>query len=759
MPHIRSKMLLSLTLLATVFANGSTVIARDTTPANRTSSPFAEPTGRLIIKYRIDEDTSSGLAALQGNEKRTDSTDRRRWRKTKGLKLARKISREKELVSASSGSDVTALHQQAQIIASSHEVVSASVEYRRYALAQPNDPLYRDSTNPGNQFYMYEGDFSMRAPGAWDITTGSSTSVIAIVDTGALPNHPDLQDRGITGLGYDFVSAEGPADFTAANDGDGRDADPTDPGDHCNSNTSSWHGTGVASVAAGNSNNAEGIAGVDWNARLLHARALGRCGGTDADIIDAIRWSAGLNVAGIPINTTPATVVNLSIGGPTECTPAWQDVIDELNELGIPFVIAAGNESNNALRSSPANCSDVITVGSSTPGGSIDSGFSNYGLKVTIAAPGRDIVMATNNGALKSDENDHSYQLETGSSFSAALVSGAISLMQSVNSDLSPTQVRSLLQNSASDFATDGECSTYYCGSGILNLSRALSMARDGNFDGSGNTEKQVINNQLSSLSLSQTASGNLFGRRDIRYFQIDTLETGMLIVNSDSSADLYGYLLNDNLSVLALDDDTGDGLNFRVASRVPAGTYYLAVERAIHRSNDGETTFNLNAELSTVQPASFSFPAVVNSAVNSPVLSESVVLSGMVAPAVISVSGGYYSVNDGPLTAAQGTVNSGDSIYVSLQSASAINTEKRLSLSVGAFGTDFSVTTGNDTKVPPIEPVVNNNGSSGCTLITPLAATFAAGTLDPTLLLLLLFATLGLGRTHLIKQRSNLQS
>lgn len=744
MPHNCFKTLLSLALFTAILSIGKTGIAQDIDAANRTNTPFAEPTGRLIIKYRIQEDTSSGLAALQGDEKRTDSTDRRRWRATKGLELSRKISREQELVSVTPGRDVAALHRRAQEITANQAVESASVEYRRFALAQPNDPLYLNSTNPGNQSYMYEGSYSMRASGAWDVTTGSPTSIIAIIDTGALPNHPELQNRAIEGLGYDFVSAEGPANFIAANDGDGRDADPTDPGDHCNANISSWHGTGVASVAAGNSNNSEGIAGVDWNARILHARALGRCGGTDADIIDAIRWSAGLPVTGIPVNDTPATVVNLSIGGPTECTPAWQDVIDELNILGIPFVIAAGNESNNALRSSPANCADVITVGSSTPGGSIDSGFSNYGLKVTIAAPGRDIVMATNSGALKSDDNGHTYQTETGSSFSAALVSGAISLMQSVNNDLSPTQVRRILQDSATAFTTDGECSTYYCGSGILNLSRAITMARDGSIDGSGNTEIQVISSQLTSLSLSQTATGSLFGSRDIRYFQIDTAEAGMLTVTSDSSADLFGYLLNDKLSVLTLDDDTGGGFDFKVASRVPAGTYYLAVERAAHRLNDGETTFNLNADLSTEQPTPFSFAPVANAAINSAVRSESVVLSGLEATAVISVSGGYYSVNNGALTAAQGSVSNGDSIYVSLQSASAIESVNRLSLSIGAFGTEFSVTTGNDTKIPPVEQDNTNSGGSGCAMLKPKMAAFSKRSLDPTLLLLLLFSILG---------------
>lgn len=706
-----------------------------TAPIDQNSREDGTPTGRLIVKYRTQEDTSSGLAALQGNEKRTDSTDRRRWRAERGLELARKISREQELVSTFQHSDSNALHLRAQQIATSSAVESVSVEYRRHTLVQPNDPLFQDNSIPGNQSYLFEGTYSIRAPGAWDITTGSQTSVIAIVDTGALPDHPELQNRAITGLGHDFVSAEGANVFTAANDGDGRDSDPTDPGDHCDSQSSSWHGTGVASAAAGNSNNSEGIAGIDWNAQILYARALGRCGGTDADIIDAIRWSAGLAVSGAPLNDTPATVINLSIGGQTECTPAWQDVIDELNILGIPFVVAAGNENNNALRSSPANCADVITVGSSTPGGSIDTGFSNYGLKVTVATPGRDIVVAANSGRRTSNPDGHTYQTETGSSFSAALVSGAISLMQSVNNDLSPRQIQSILQITSTDFATDGDCNIYYCGGGILNLSGAVAAARDGNIPNNSATEEGIITSQLIPLPLTLQTSASLFGNRDIRYFQINTTETGLLTVASDSATDLYGYLLNENLSVLALDDDTGNGLNFRVASRVDAGTYFFAVERAIHRSNDGEATFDLMANLNTEQPAAFSFAPIVNAAVNSPAHSETIVVSGLQEPAIVTISGGFYSINDNGLTAAQGTVRSGDTISVSLQSGSALDSETQLILSVGAFSTEFSVTTGDGNTPLPVELPDGDNHTEG------------SGSTDPSQLLLLLLISVGISR------------
>ncbi len=706
------------------------------------STDTATATGRLIVTYRADQNASASLGALQGDRKSTDSLHRGRWRASRNLDLSRGLSRQTDLLDTGV-SQQHALQALAKLIANESGVESASVEYKRYLLAQPNDPLYAGNQSAlGDQSYLYDGEFSMRAPGAWDITTGSQSAVIAIVDTGVLPQHPELTARSIDGLGYDFVSADQPGDFTSANDGDGRDDNPLDPGDFCGTKPSSWHGTGVASVAAGNSNDAIGIAGVDWNARLLHARALGKCGGTDADIIDAIRWSAGLPVPGLPINQIPATVVNLSIGGPTECTPAWQNVINELNNLGIPFVIAAGNEANNALRSSPANCADVITVGSHTPGGDLDSGFSNYGLKVAVAAPGRNIIMATNTGVQDADIAGNDYHRETGSSFSAALVSGAISLMQSLDPGLSPNAIRGILQQSAVPFAAEGDCSNYYCGAGILNLSQAVRLTRDGGYDASSNAENNVITAQLTNLEPGTRVDGALFGYRDIRYYKLTTTETGLLTVQSESDTDLYGYLLDDKFSVLTLDDDSHTAFNFRVAARVPPGNYFLAVERATNRRSDGESTFSLDAELVMDQPDPFNFSAVSNAALNAPVTSESVRLSGLPESTIISVSGGFYSVNGGEFMDSQGTVNNGDTLIVSLQSAAAIDTQTSLMVSVGAYATEFSVTTGDGSTTPTITPSPQNN-SSGCVLGS------ATSRFDPILISLLLLALISVARSR----------
>jgi len=706
-------------------------------------SQSAEPTGRFIVKYRSTKSSQSP---------RGKRSTRSNWRSKRQLKLERSLSSNTELLTAvDSVTDLNSLKSRAKQMSDDVDVEYASVEYRRYPLLEPNDPLYQGNQIPGNQSYLFDGVYSMQAPGAWDITTGSSSSVIAIVDTGVLPEHPAISNRSIPGLGYDFVSADAPGNFFSSNDNDGRDSNPSDPGDPCNNDPSTWHGTAVASVAAGNSNDTEGAAGIDWNAQLLHARALGTCGGTDADIIDAIRWSAGLSVPGIPDNQTPANVVNLSLGGPTECTRAWQDVIDELAERNIVFVMAAGNESDNALRSAPANCANVIAVGSSTAGGNIDGGFSNYGIKVTIATGGRNIVAASNRGLDEPNPTGSFYRTETGTSFSAALVSGAISLMHSIDPDLGPSEVRALLNESATSFATGTNCDFYYCGAGILDLSRALTQLRDGNFNPQRDTAQELILSQSTPALLQQQTNGTLSGFRDIRYFTISVPERGLLQVESAGQNDLYGYLLNEQLSVVALDDDNGDATNFRVASVVDPGTYYIAVERERHRLVDGEIQFTVAPTLSTDQPAAFVFASLNNATPNDLAISNTVTVSGLLTDSVVTVSDGFYSLNGADLTLLPGTIRNGDTLQLALQSPGS-GDSNTVTVTVGAYTTGFTVSTadgaGNSDQFLAGNAGGGNGGNaggSGCTVNNSAA-------FDPIFLLCLLLAGLGLTarRTHL---------
>ena len=556
--------------------------------AENLDTTSARPTGRIIVSYEQTARKLPPVALPQFYKKRQSLRAE--------MKLVRELGDSVELLAPAQALSHDEVRFRADQLSRQPGITSASPEYWRQPMLSPNDPLYLPGS-ADDQTYLYDGIYSLQAPAGWDISVGSSTVVIAVIDTGVLLSHPELSDRSVEAIGYDFVSADAPGDFTSANDGDGRDNDPTDPGDRCGAQgaPSSWHGTGVASVAAASSNDGIGMAGIDWSARLLHVRALGECGGTDADIIDALRWSAGLDVAGVAQNPTPASVINVSLGGETECTTAWQQAIDDVTATGVAIVMAAGNANKNALRNSPSNCSNVISVGSSTPGGSLDAGFSNFGLKVAIAAPGRDIVIATNEGRDAASADGNRYTGETGTSFSAALVSGVIGLIKSIDPDLNSQQIVTILQQSATSFAI-GDCDDYYCGGGIANMANALNLAT--RFDGtSDNTELAQLTAAVQPLPVNSSTTATLGGYRDMQYFQLDIDRPGFFSITSDAEINLFGYLLDSQLSTLAIDENSGPDINFMLSAQLARGTYYVAVERRLHSARlDSSTEFTLLA-------------------------------------------------------------------------------------------------------------------------------------------------------------------
>ena len=160
-----------------------------------------------------------------------------------------------------------------------------------------------------------------------------------------------------------------------ANDGDGRDDDASDPGDWCTGNgvdqASSWHGTAVAGIIAAQVNGYGGV-GVAPGVRILPVRAIGRCGGYMSDVVDAMRWAAGLPVAGAPANPNPARVLNLSLGSAADspCSLLQQQAVDEIVAANVMVVAAAGNEGVNGM-GAPANCDQVIAVAAHTRQGEL----------------------------------------------------------------------------------------------------------------------------------------------------------------------------------------------------------------------------------------------------------------------------------------------------------------------------------------------------------------------------------------------------
>ena len=320
-----------------------------------------------------------------------------------------------------------------QQLVDSGKVALAEINEKRYAAVAPNDPLYPD------QWYLKDfatpNNLGIGIEAAWSQTTGSPPIVVAVIDTG-YTQHPDLP----TPLpGYDFFD---------------NDTDATDPGDACGTIPDSWHGTKVAGVIGAKVNNGIGIAGfnqetqINQLTKIQHIRILGPCGGDVADEIKAIRWAAGLTVAGVQQNnTTPARVLNLSLGGSGQCSTSEQSAINDAVAAGAIVVVAAGNGGDDQIGddldlvpNSPANCNNVITVAATTKSGQRAS-FSNYGSRVTVSAPGELIRTTT---AIRT-VTDTGYALMSGTSFAAPIVSGIVSLMLSANPNLNYNQTLDIL--------------------------------------------------------------------------------------------------------------------------------------------------------------------------------------------------------------------------------------------------------------------------------------------------------------------------
>ncbi len=390
------------------------------------------------------------------------------------------------------------------------QVARVEPDVRLKRLAEPSDPFYTDGTQWHLRTPAAGGVAALNLPPAWDRTTGSAGQVVAVVDTGALYGHPDLAGKLLPG--YDLIS-----DLDTANDGNGRDADASDPGDwvteaeansarfpNCPADDSSWHGTFIAGQIAAATNNGLGGAGVNWGAQVLPVRVSGKCGAWLSDVVEGIRWAAGLAVQGVPRNAHPARVVNVSFGGSTGCTYAYQSAINDATAAGALVVVAAGNENGPLTR--PADCAGVLAVGAVRQDG-LKTYYSSYGLNVGVMAPGGSGGADASGARLYSTANtgtrgpaQHVYAAKNGTSFAAPLAAGVASLMLAANPALTPAQIISRIQSGARDFPPANRayptciagnavnsacnCTRASCGSGLLDADRSLQLAVEGGGDG-----------------------------------------------------------------------------------------------------------------------------------------------------------------------------------------------------------------------------------------------------------------------------------
>ena len=234
---------------------------------------------------------------------------------------------------------------------------------------------------------------------------------------------------------------------------------------------------------AAQSDNGLDVTGVDWNARILPVRVLGKCKGDDIDAADGIAWAGGVAVPNAPPNANPAHVINLSLGDPGPCPQFLQDAIDAAFARGVTraIVAAAGNQASAASHF-PSSCAGVLAIGASTFGGN-RAGYSNFGARVDLMAPGGNGVACSAYNFLALDNTGatvpvaDSTSSRSGTSFSAPLVSGVVSLMLSVAPDLTAAQVRAILKASAKPFPAGSTCNTTICGAGLLDAPGAVRGA------------------------------------------------------------------------------------------------------------------------------------------------------------------------------------------------------------------------------------------------------------------------------------------
>jgi serine protease len=449
------------------------------------------------------------------------------------LRAGRRVAEAWQVVQAE-GLDSAAL---AARLARHPDVAWAVPDQRRRALRVPNDPLFpavSDGSRPqgpdAGQWYLRAPDGTVRSAAnvaaAWDRNAGEGV-VVAILDTGVSPEHPDLQGRLLPGI--DTID-----DLLTANDGDGADTDPSDPGDWitaaedrsgpfagCGEGPSTWHGTQVATIAGARADDDVGMAGTAHGARILPVRVLGKCGGYDSDIVAGMLWAAGLErVAGVA-NAHPARVLNLSLGGPhdpastDECTAYERAAARIAQEAGGLVVAAAGNGVGGAV-GVPARCAGFLAVGGLRHAGS-KVGFSDLGPQIALSAPGGNCVfdsdtqpctypiLAGSNAGAQGPRGStwtDSIDYGVGTSFASPIVAGAVAMVLSQRPALTPAELRQVLQATARPFPQDGAtnlplssdpvpacrppdgseqlqcyCQTGLCGAGMLDAAAAVAAS------------------------------------------------------------------------------------------------------------------------------------------------------------------------------------------------------------------------------------------------------------------------------------------
>ena len=344
----------------------------------------------------------------------------------------------------------------------------------------------------------------------------STRIVVGVLDSG-YTFHPDLIHVLVdptTGATQLFSVLAG---FTEDNPSSGYNAllhknDAFDTGTQCETeNTkSNWHGTAVSALIAGLNQNKQGIMGVNPFSLILPVRTLGKCGGSNSTIMYSLYWLLSSENPYGPQGTGQLKVINMSLGSkyPAMCDSVTQNILDRFHAAGISVVVSSGNESSSSTIYSPGNCRNVITTAALDYCGTYAS-YSNVGENVDFSAPGGStlsfarknncatnipskIPYAAHRSTGDFDGNlSYTYSEAGGTSFSAPLIAGVLSVIYTISPTLTADQAYQILQESSrsihyafqSNLALEGKCTASLCGHGVPDLEQAILITeayRDG---------------------------------------------------------------------------------------------------------------------------------------------------------------------------------------------------------------------------------------------------------------------------------------
>jgi len=467
MPAIRH---LLAPLCALLAATSTSLAPAQTTTDSAASTPRYQ---RLIIKFRDDGAGRNRAQSAADGKARVQGLGRASLSYLKSVSPLAHVARTDQPLRRAE------LQALAQTVARDPRVEYAEIDEPVYPHFTPNDPLYASQQWNLKAANVEIGGANL--PNAWGRTVGGvavngAGVTVAVLDTGYRP-HADLVANILPG--YDFISADGFNDYTTANDGDGRDANAMDPGDwntrptDCDVANSSWHGTHTTGIIGALGNNATGISGIAYGARILPVRVLGVCGGYTSDTAAAIQWAAGLSVPGVPANPNVAKVINMSFGRSGSCSATYQNAITAARNAGTVLVVSTGNDYSRNTITQPANCSGVIAVTAHTSSGG-NADYANVGTGTTLSAPGSAITTTSNTGTTTPGED--SYSAHSGTSFAAPHVAGVAALLAQIQPGISPAELQTYLVNSARPHPTGTYCAGRSdCGAGLLDAFRAVT--------------------------------------------------------------------------------------------------------------------------------------------------------------------------------------------------------------------------------------------------------------------------------------------